>query len=118
MRACGWGDRRSLQCTMRGRGISSANRVWPVTLARASTRRRGTPITRSSSASAFAFSTGDFVASFWSAIQKYGAGPAFPQFTAVLRAGMAKIFAKNLEQRLVRREGNIDLFTVQRHPDL
>jgi len=53
-----------------------------------------------------------------SAIQKNGAGPAFPQFTTVLRAGMAKILAKNLEQRLVRREGNIDLFTVQRQPDL
>src|ERR1700683_1232928 len=30
---------------MRGKKISSANRVCPVTLARASTRRRGTPIT-------------------------------------------------------------------------
>src|SRR5258707_15500751 len=49
MRACGCGDRNSLQCAMRGKKMSSANRVWPVTLARPSTLRRGMPITRSSS---------------------------------------------------------------------
>src|SRR5260370_41055679 len=38
---------------MRGKKMSSAKRVWPVTFARASTLRRGTPITRSSSPSAF-----------------------------------------------------------------
>src|SRR5260370_2972319 len=37
---------------MRGKKMSSAKRVWPVTFARASTLRRGTPITRSSSPSA------------------------------------------------------------------
>src|SRR5713226_3102348 len=53
MRACGCGDRSSLQYAMRGKKMSSANRVWPVTFARASTLRRGTPITRSSSRLAF-----------------------------------------------------------------
>src|SRR5262245_52259125 len=32
-------------CSMRGRTMSSAKRVWPVTLARPSTRRRGLPRT-------------------------------------------------------------------------
>src|SRR5688572_16538694 len=32
-------------CSMRGRTMSSAKRVWPVTLARPSTRRRGLPST-------------------------------------------------------------------------
>src|SRR6266851_2574899 len=58
MRACGCGDRSSLQCAMRGKKMSSANRVWPVTFARASTLRRGTPITRSSLLSALRASTG------------------------------------------------------------
>src|SRR6266852_2138341 len=40
--------------------MSSAKRVWPVTFARAPTLRRGTPITRSSSPSAFGASTGVF----------------------------------------------------------
>src|SRR5229473_126173 len=50
LRICAWGcgERSSLQYAMRGREMSSAKRVCPVTLARASTRRRGTPITRSS----------------------------------------------------------------------
>src|SRR5688500_8583550 len=43
--AWGWGERRSRMCSMRGRTTSSAKRVWPVTLARPSTRRRGLPIT-------------------------------------------------------------------------
>src|SRR5260370_16910875 len=38
--------------------MSSAKRVWPVTFARASTLRRGTPITRSSSPLVFGVSTG------------------------------------------------------------
>src|SRR6267378_6740470 len=49
---------------MRGRKMSSAKRVWPVTFARASTLRRGTPITRSSSPLAFGASTGVFRESF------------------------------------------------------
>src|SRR5579885_283144 len=48
MRAWGCGERRSLQWAIRGRTMSSAKRVWPVTLARASTRRRGTPMMRRS----------------------------------------------------------------------
>src|SRR5260370_4027823 len=53
MRACGCGDRSSLQCAIRGKKMSSAKRVWPVTFARASTLRRGTPITRRSFPLAF-----------------------------------------------------------------
>src|SRR6267378_7947098 len=60
MRACGCGERRSLQWTMRGREMSSAKRVWPVTLARASTRRRGWPITWRSPSYALDFSGGRF----------------------------------------------------------
>src|SRR5712692_1884391 len=45
IKACGWGERSSFVCSMRGRTMSSANRVWPVTLARPSTRRRGLPRT-------------------------------------------------------------------------
>src|SRR6202521_4354677 len=44
--------------------MSSAKRVWPVTFARASTLRRGTPITRSSSPLALGASTGVFRESF------------------------------------------------------
>src|SRR5258706_6579700 len=43
--ACACGDRSNLACTMRGRTMSSAKRVWPVTFARPSTRRRGLPMT-------------------------------------------------------------------------
>src|SRR5260370_29064035 len=49
---------------VRGRKTSSAKRVWPVTVARASTLRRGTPITRSASPLAFGASTGVFRESF------------------------------------------------------
>src|SRR5216684_5681452 len=58
MRAWGCGDRSSLQCAIRGRKMSSAKRVCPVTFARASTLRRGTPITRSLSPLAFEASAG------------------------------------------------------------
>src|SRR6266481_8846979 len=44
--------------------MSSAKRVWPVTFARASTLRRGTPITRSLSPLAFGASTRVFRESF------------------------------------------------------
>src|SRR6266478_2684083 len=54
---------------MRGRKMSSAKRVWPVTFARASTLRRGTPITRSSSPLAFGASTGIFRESFSSGMR-------------------------------------------------
>src|SRR6267378_4983901 len=64
MRACGCGDRNSLQCAILGKKMSSANRVCPVTFARASTLRRGTPITRSSSPSALRASAGAVRESF------------------------------------------------------
>src|SRR5258708_13532843 len=69
MRAWGWGDRSSLQCAIRGRKMSSAKRVWPVTFARASTLRRGTPITRSSSPLVCGASTGIFRESFSSGMR-------------------------------------------------
>src|SRR5260370_20177531 len=49
--------------------MSSAKRVWPVTFARASTLRRGTPITRSSSPVALGASTGVFRESFSSGMR-------------------------------------------------
>src|SRR5688572_21345222 len=45
MSACGCGERSSFMCSMRGRTMSSAKRVCPVTLARPSTRRRALPST-------------------------------------------------------------------------
>src|SRR5262249_43803653 len=42
--ACGRAERSSLQWVIRGSEMSSAKRVWPVTFARASTRRRGLPM--------------------------------------------------------------------------
>src|SRR5262245_30365837 len=45
MIAWGTGDRSILQKSIRGRTMSSAKRVWPVHLARASTLRNGLPIT-------------------------------------------------------------------------
>src|SRR5713101_501103 len=49
--------------------MSSAKRVWPVTFARASTLRRGTPITRSLSPSAFGASAGIVRESFSSGMR-------------------------------------------------
>src|SRR5260370_32489992 len=49
--------------------MSSAKRVWPVTLARASTVRRGTAITRSLSPSDFGASTGIIRKSFLSGMR-------------------------------------------------
>src|SRR5687768_18611097 len=43
--ACGRALRSSRICSTRGRTMSSAKRVWPVTLARPSTRRRALPRT-------------------------------------------------------------------------
>src|SRR4051812_39681936 len=51
MRACGSQERSSLQWSMRGRIMSSANFVWPVHFCRASTLRKGLPTTRSSAPS-------------------------------------------------------------------
>src|SRR5437867_11780884 len=45
--ACGSCVRRILQESIRGRKMSSANFVWPVHLARASTLRKGLPTTLS-----------------------------------------------------------------------
>src|SRR5260370_27935098 len=55
---------------MRGKKMSSAKRVWPVTFARASTLRRGTPITRRSFPLAFEAPAGVVRESF-----SFGIGP-------------------------------------------
>src|SRR5262245_17949322 len=47
MRAWGCGERSSRACAMRGSARSSANSVWPVTFAAASTRTSGRPTTPS-----------------------------------------------------------------------
>src|SRR5207253_1431340 len=58
----------SLQCAMRGKQMSSAKRVCPVTLARPSTRRRGTPMTRNPSPGEPEPATGELDFSFCSDI--------------------------------------------------
>ena len=47
------------------------------------------------------------------AVQKNGAGAAFSEFTAMLRACMAEILAQDLQQSLVRCKGGVCLFAVQ-----
>jgi hypothetical protein len=49
------------------------------------------------------------------AIEEYSAGAALAEFAAVLRAGVAEIFAKDFEQSLVGGEGNVHLFSVEGH---
>src|SRR5206468_12512150 len=46
------------------------------------------------------------------AVHQHRAATAFAQFAAVLCTGQSQILAKYLQQRLVRSEGNFDLFTV------
>jgi len=48
------------------------------------------------------------------AIQKNRASSAFSQFTSMLRAGMTEILTEDLQQRLIRCEGDVNLFAVQR----
>jgi hypothetical protein len=47
------------------------------------------------------------------AIQKDRAGTALSELTAMLRPGVAEVFAKDFEQRLVGRERDVNLLTVQ-----
>ena len=68
--------------------MSSANRVWPVTFARASTLRRGTPITRSLSLLDFGASAGVVRESFssgmrppWLPVRALAAQFTLPHFT-------------------------------------
>src|SRR5216684_441013 len=95
MRACGCGDRSSLQCAIRGKKMSSAKRVWPVTFARASTLRRGTPITRRSFPLGFEASSGVVRESF-----SFGMGPpecSFVTSSRHLRYGT--LLVSDLEHR-------------------
>jgi hypothetical protein len=52
------------------------------------------------------------------AIKKNGTRAAFSEFTAMLGAGVAEIFAKDFEQSFVRCERDVDLFTVQRDSNM
>jgi hypothetical protein len=47
------------------------------------------------------------------AVQKNRASAALSQLAAVLRSGVAKILAQDLEQSLVRGEGDVNLFAIQ-----
>src|SRR5215468_7725967 len=46
------------------------------------------------------------------AIHQHGAAPAFTQLAAVLRAGQSQILAKHFQERLVRRERDFHLFSI------
>src|SRR5882724_8682961 len=52
------------------------------------------------------------------AVQKNGARAALSQFTAMLRAGMAEILAKEFEESFVGRERDVYLLTVERHSNV
>src|SRR6267143_6075759 len=52
------------------------------------------------------------------AVQNNGARAAFSQFTAVFRAGVAEILAKNFEQSFVGCERDVYLLAVQRHSNV
>src|SRR5207249_2773180 len=45
-------------------------------------------------------------------VYEHGAGAAFPELAAVLRARQAQVLAQDLEKRLVRREGGLDGLAV------
>src|SRR6266850_2552443 len=52
------------------------------------------------------------------AVQKNGARAALSQFTAMLRASVAEIFAKDFEESFVGRERDVYLLAVQRHSNV
>src|SRR6267143_5121291 len=52
------------------------------------------------------------------AVQNNGARTAFSQFTAVFRAGVAEILAKDFEESFVRCERGVYLFAVERHSNV
>jgi hypothetical protein len=47
-------------------------------------------------------------------VDQNSARAALAQLTSMFRAGQPKVFAQDLEQRLVRRESNLGRFTVKR----
>ena len=51
-------------------------------------------------------------------IDEHRTRAALAQFAAVLRAGEIQILTQNFEQRLVRGEGDFDVFAVECKPDL
>ena len=51
-------------------------------------------------------------------VYQYGTRPAFAEFTTVLRSREIEILTQNLEQRLVRGEGDFDVFAIEGKPDL
>src|SRR5829696_8904485 len=52
------------------------------------------------------------------AVHEHGAGAALAQLAAVLRAGQGEVFAQHLQKRLVRREGDLGLLTVEGETDV
>jgi len=52
------------------------------------------------------------------AVQKNGARAALSQFTAMLRASVAEIFAKDFEESFVGGERDVYLFAVERHSNV
>jgi hypothetical protein len=47
------------------------------------------------------------------AVEEDGAGAAFAEFTAVLGAGVAEIFAEDFEERFVGSKRDIDFFAIE-----
>jgi len=52
------------------------------------------------------------------AVQKNGARAAFSQFTAVFRAGVTEILAKDFEESFIGCERDVYLLTVERHSNV
>jgi hypothetical protein len=51
-------------------------------------------------------------------INEYSTRPTLAQFTTVLCPGEIEILSQDFEQRLVRGEGDLDVFAVECKPDL
>ena len=50
-------------------------------------------------------------------VEEHGAGAAFAEFASVFGAGEVQIFAQDFEQRLVRRERDLDWLAVDDQRD-
>src|SRR5882762_5098841 len=65
-----------------------------------------------------AFDSEDQAGEHGLAVQKNGARAAFSQFTAVFRAGVTEILAKDFEESFVGCERDVYLLTVERHSNV
>ena len=52
------------------------------------------------------------------AVDEHGAGAALAELAAVLGAGQPEVLAQDLEQRLVRRERDLDRLAVHAEPEV